>query len=249
MSDYLQALVGLTQGSGPRVRPVTRSNYEPPRPDISTIQEPMAALVTANNNAIPPGTTTKIATAPKAQTTAGKSTSFVETIRGSQKDSAATTHAPQEKDVPSSAIPLSSDSQVNPVSPMDPASMTKSTSIHRPSTTVAPEPRPALVRPPLTAPASSHQVQHPKPAPDAPTKKALSPAFRPKPLVRPAVTSTSPPASRHELVPQPPDIHVTIGRVDVRVGAAPERPTPRPKSAGPTLSLDDYLKARNGRNL
>lgn len=44
----------------------------------------------------------------------------------------------------------------------------------------------------------------------------------------------------------PPEIHVTIGRVEVRAISQPPAPTrqvPRPRT--PSLSLDDYLKQRN----
>jgi hypothetical protein len=46
----------------------------------------------------------------------------------------------------------------------------------------------------------------------------------------------------------PPAIHVTIGRVDVRAVMTAEAPLPRPQvPAQPSLSLEDYLKQREGR--
>jgi hypothetical protein len=43
-----------------------------------------------------------------------------------------------------------------------------------------------------------------------------------------------------------PTIHVTIGRIEVRATPAPaSAPPSRPKPA-PTMSLDDYLRQRNG---
>jgi hypothetical protein len=48
--------------------------------------------------------------------------------------------------------------------------------------------------------------------------------------------------------PEPPEIHISIGRIEVRatVGAPAPAPSRRPKE--PLLGLDDYLKSRNGVN-
>ncbi len=43
-----------------------------------------------------------------------------------------------------------------------------------------------------------------------------------------------------------PTIQVTIGRIEVRAIPPPVAPTQRPRTLRPTLSLDDYLKQRNG---
>jgi hypothetical protein len=45
--------------------------------------------------------------------------------------------------------------------------------------------------------------------------------------------------------PAPPVIRVTVGRVEVRATRSPE-PRPQPARPRPTLSLDDYLKRRDG---
>jgi len=51
----------------------------------------------------------------------------------------------------------------------------------------------------------------------------------------------------HKTIELSPVVKVTIGRVEVRAAPAPERPAQRPKPSGPALSLDDYLKVRDGR--
>lgn len=60
--------------------------------------------------------------------------------------------------------------------------------------------------------------------------------------------SPSPPAPPNEAPPEPPAppvIHVTIGRVEVR--ATPTTAAPRRAAhSTPTLSLEDYLRSRNG---
>ena len=42
-----------------------------------------------------------------------------------------------------------------------------------------------------------------------------------------------------------PPVYVTIGRVEVRALASPERPPRAAKSGTPRLTLDDYLRKRN----
>jgi len=46
--------------------------------------------------------------------------------------------------------------------------------------------------------------------------------------------------------PPAPAIQVTIGRIEVRAIMPPVTPPQRSHTPGPTLSLDDYLKQRNG---
>jgi hypothetical protein len=46
---------------------------------------------------------------------------------------------------------------------------------------------------------------------------------------------------------QPPAIHVTIGRVEVRAAAPPPVPDPPAAAPAPRLSLDEYLEQHNGR--
>jgi hypothetical protein len=58
----------------------------------------------------------------------------------------------------------------------------------------------------------------------------------------------APQVAAHESV-APPAIHVTIGRVDVRAVMTSEPPAkPAPVAMQPSLSLDDYLKQREGRS-
>lgn len=60
--------------------------------------------------------------------------------------------------------------------------------------------------------------------------------------------STSAPTTANETLPEPPAppvIHVTIGRVEVRATPTPAAPR-RAAHSTPTLSLEDYLRSRNG---
>jgi hypothetical protein len=67
------------------------------------------------------------------------------------------------------------------------------------------------------------------------------------PTVVPALPAPAPPAApREEQQPPRPAINVTIGRVEVRaVFAPPPQPAPRPQPA-PAMSLEEYLKQRDG---
>lgn len=77
--------------------------------------------------------------------------------------------------------------------------------------------------------------------------------FKSPPLTRlpqfpvPRVPSRRSPSSKLNPPPAPPTIEVTIGRVEVRAttAAPPKRTT---ASAKPTLSLEDYLRARSGES-
>jgi hypothetical protein len=72
-------------------------------------------------------------------------------------------------------------------------------------------------------------------------------------VVQPPVSRHAPPASsaaftRHSSSNEPPAIHVTIGRVEVRAIMAQPEPPKRsaPPPATPRISLEEYLKQRNG---
>lgn len=58
------------------------------------------------------------------------------------------------------------------------------------------------------------------------------------------IAAGPPPARAHRAEPE---IHVTIGRVEVRAEAAPPADAARPARPSPVMSLDDYLRTRRGR--
>jgi hypothetical protein len=89
-----------------------------------------------------------------------------------------------------------------------------------------------------TAPTLALQSAAPLVVPAA----APSPAATPM-LATPQVTLPEPAPAQ----PQLPDVHISIGRVEVRAAAAPPRPAQREAPArSETLSLDAYLSRRNG---
>ena len=89
-----------------------------------------------------------------------------------------------------------------------------------------------------------------------PTERGLLPAHSSRAAVIAQPEATRFVEPRKETTHQPagtnPTIKVTIGRVEVRAVAptAPASPPPRiPSSSSQKLSLDDYLRKRNGRRL
>jgi hypothetical protein len=85
---------------------------------------------------------------------------------------------------------------------------------------------------PPVAPHDGRRV--PEPLHESPPKTILQPAI--------TVSRLAPPVEPPQ--PTPPTIHVTIGRIEVR--ATPPPPSPRQRPAPAVMSLDDYLKRREG---
>jgi hypothetical protein len=69
-----------------------------------------------------------------------------------------------------------------------------------------------------------------------------------QPHVAPYIEPAAPAPAKPGAMPEPPPtIQVRIGRVEVRAIMSPAPPPrPKPPRRGPTLSLDEYLKQRNG---
>ena len=70
-------------------------------------------------------------------------------------------------------------------------------------------------------------------------------ALEPPPVRRAARLRTARDASRMQSE-SAPTINVTIGRVEVRATHAPQAPPRRTENAAPRMSLDEYLRRRNG---
>jgi hypothetical protein len=76
-----------------------------------------------------------------------------------------------------------------------------------------------------------------------PLNPAASAEALPFTEVRPVTAQPS--APREESTQPPPTIEVTIGRIEVRA-VTPPAPPPRQRHEPPRMSLDDYLRARDG---
>ncbi|OAN38269.1 hypothetical protein A6A03_05105 [Chloroflexus islandicus] len=97
------------------------------------------------------------------------------------------------------------------------------------------------------SPASAVSFQ-PASVPDAPREPGV-PAIRPFSAPAPVMPRepVAPPPREPAAPPHPPRITVTIGRVEVRaVPPPPPSSRPRPQPPAPRLSLDEYLRRREG---
>jgi hypothetical protein len=91
----------------------------------------------------------------------------------------------------------------------------------------------------------------PRPLSESPRSSSeLIHATQPRPPVRPPVMPTHElsigTSLQHTNTPPAPLIRVTIGRIDVRAVLPPTQPPRRTTSTRPKLTLDEYLKQRNG---
>ena len=118
----------------------------------------------------------------------------------------------------------------------------------------SPRPQPSTVTPPGRRPKTKPDVEtrietrvEKNNEPLVPRQDLKSPSITRLPQLPVARVPSRRPAAPSLSAPVPPTIQVTIGRVEVRAtAAAPAKPA-KP-SARPTLSLEDYLRARSGES-
>jgi hypothetical protein len=80
-----------------------------------------------------------------------------------------------------------------------------------------------------------------QPAPTSGSAQQLTRRYTPVDTVRPPAGRESPSSTEAESTPE---VHITIGRLEVN---PPSRPAPPPRPRGPApMSLSDYLDRRNG---
>lgn len=116
---------------------------------------------------------------------------------------------------------------------------------------VAPAPEPRRMPPRLEEPRVLREVTRERmtPAGAGAAAPLTAPAVAPAVIAAPVLAAPqiiAPEAS--EAAPRLPDVHISIGRVEVRAAAAPPRPAPReaPGAKAAPLSLDAYLNRRSG---
>ena len=103
-----------------------------------------------------------------------------------------------------------------------------------------------------TAPAArpapeSTEAKFEKPPGTIPLTQVVAPAHAAIPRISPAPSSPER-ARNSDNTASPRAIHITIGRIEVRAVHPPPAPLPqpRPAPASPKISLEEYLKQRNG---
>ena len=110
--------------------------------------------------------------------------------------------------------------------------------------------------PPRPDPArAAFRAAHPAPAqspglPPSPAFPALHPAGpggAPAPAAAPPGWRASWPGDHPQAEPSPPDVHITIGRIEVRAVSEPAATARKEPRRPGTPSLQDYLRGRDGR--
>jgi hypothetical protein len=227
--DFLTALAsrnGLAGGDLPLVQPRTPSRFEPVAPDAG------AWLV--------------------------ETSSDVEAAREERR-------APQARDASQPITPASASAQTlapsNTPTPhietrsINPALRVIERLVHEREThTIRVIEREQLVQtPPVPAmmplDAEAH-VTSPTPAPVQAAISAMKTSAQPQPVLQPkppasTKPSTTPAAPQPEPTTQPPDIHITIGRIDVRANVAVKKSEPA-RSRANAPNLQRYLNSLSG---
>jgi hypothetical protein len=100
--------------------------------------------------------------------------------------------------------------------------------------------------PPVRSARGSSEPKSATPPAPAPLTKVVAPAHATIPRISPAPSSPER-ARSADNASSPRPVHITIGRIEVRaVHPPPEPARHRPAPAAPKISLEEYLKQRNG---
>jgi hypothetical protein len=158
--------------------------------------------------------------------------------------------------------PLSSSPSPSPDRPLDRAAPVPFTEPRHPEAVSTPRdgvppPRPMRADVPAPAPPAPPAGEPAPPRPlrqvedGAPVPARRGDPVRTEPETRPMSPPRLVPTEREPPRPEPdaepaPTIQVSIGRIEVRAVLAPAPRSPRVAPAAPRLSLEEYLRARNG---
>jgi len=266
MSGYIGNLLGRTLGDAPLLRPRAPSVFEP-------VAEPAADLQStwlAAPPSVPPVESRPVLSAVPSRETAPEPPSAprprldatlpdppppmtapephahesTPPLPRARKQEAATPHEPARPGLRIATPPVLPSVRPAPSTDRATANVEPLRAV-RPGTSTGPEP----------APAAPAHLQAPPPLALRPAAAAALHTSRPPVLPRgplPSRESRVAPrlAARVPLAPEPaaePGIRVTIGRVDVRAVVAPQTQSRATRSEpAPRLSLDDYLRSRDG---
>ena len=251
MSDYLTNLVTRTLSPEAVVRPRLPSLLEPPPEGPTTTEEArLEELSPSSANRSEPTLTRRV----RPPAPEGRTTSLL----------APPARQLQPTPVPVPPVPRPSPptENVTPPRPAQPA-VIRPQLRETPGESLLPAP-PRNVsepRPPAALEASSlrlgnvpDEAREEQPPPAAadrgpPAVPTVQPALRTPFAGQPSLRPPAAPADRVRDQPgeAAPVIRVTIGRIDVRAVLPPAPPAPRPAApTGPVLSLEEYLKQRDG---
>jgi len=236
MSDYLGSLVDRTLGLGPTIEPRLRSRFEPVTPDSAPILVEESRVEESGPGI---GRPTRTDGPPSRDDPSMD-----------RKGARRAPRAAEEPPTPLVREPVAETSRPRPGraeppeivgSREDEVSLLVPTALSPRSRRDSSDERPGDPRRP---------VESAKAAPGPPAGGAVGPIVprfitatpvAPEPVRERRADGTPPP-------PAAPVVHVTIGRVDVRARFVPPPPpaASRPAPSAPGLSLDEYLRRRNG---
>jgi hypothetical protein len=260
MSDFLAGLVRRARGESPQVRPVSRL-YGEPDEAVELVEEGEYGEEAAPTRAAGPrpkvvGSVRPEATPPTEATQAQ--------VRAEPEPMRARVDPPQQVALPtertSEPAQTTADREWAPPArptprpdeqPRPRARRKRSPRVEAPSAEPTASVRDVVVeRPTEAGPSEDYDVRPAPVRPAEPQRRAALP--QPKPARRRIEPDLPSPPIREQIVftpsaaPEPPLIHVTIGRVELRAPAPSPRSSPV-ELARPKQSLDDYLVARERR--
>jgi hypothetical protein len=243
MSDYLTRLIERSLGTAPQIEPLIAPLHAPSE---QLLNERAATIATFG-----PAEPTKIETS-------DRDTAPGDPAQGRTREAVASRSERQSfRDLPPLAegparFPIEKDDAPSESRPRVP-----SRELSVPPRSEILEPPSVPLSPPTVAPGSTRAVVQPEiiehSTPGAATEGPLRlPQRQSRILVQPEIIGRrKPPKSSAVSGAQPspnepPAIHVTIGRVEVRAVMPPSAPPKVASRSAPKLSLKDYLKQRNG---
>lgn len=242
MSDYLTRLIERSLGAAPQIEPLIAPLHAPAEQMLSERAETMATF--------DPPAPTKIKTSERDTAPGGPAQGRTSETASSRSERQRFRDLPPLAEAPA-RFPLENGDDPSESRPRGPLR-----ELAAPPTSGILEPPSVPFSPPTVAPGSTRAVVQPEitehSAPGAATEGPLrSPQDQSRILVQPKIIGPHErPKSSADPAPQPPAneppaIHVTIGRVEVRAVMSPGAPPKVASRAAPKLSLKDYLKQRN----
>lgn len=239
MSDYLTRLIERSLGAPPQIEPLIAPLYAPSEQILSERSETIATSVSAPVKTESSEREAKPGDPGKSRTEAAFSRSKRQGLGEAPPFPKAPPRFPVEK------RDERSDSQPRP--PFHELSATPAPEILEPTSVpfsppmVSQEGTRVVVEPKIIArPGSGGAPEEPPPLPNGKSRTAVQPEIIVHRNSPKAAAVPAPPSAN-----EPPAIHVTIGRVEVRAVMSPSAPPKVASRAAPKLSLEDYLKQRN----
>ncbi|RJQ84794.1 hypothetical protein [Amycolatopsis panacis] len=243
MSDFVDRLLGRT--GSPPVRPIVPTLFEPVAPLRTSAVPPMGTFSESD----PPREPPVPPPAPEPRTVPGTAAVFHESreTHETRVEIPLPFKESQPQSRPGSAREIIREEHTDPDAPSVTVTSVTAAAVPVVVPPVVPAAIPAVAPPPAVVPPSASEATPQTVAPPTAGPVRAHPVTRARP--RPAAPEPPrPPTLRRRPEPAEPDVHISIGRVEIKAVPAPAPATPpRPgRSRLPVLGLDEYLKERAG---